>query len=76
MTRISSAAKGCAPVILLTACCSIGSCKYSFSSANAFSENACIAVNDGVDSQRGDGEGFAAVRNLFKNTSCLGRVFC
>ena len=25
-----------------------------------------IAVNDGVDSQRGDGEGFAAVRNLFK----------
>ena len=24
-----------------------------------------IAVNDGVDSQRGDGEGFAAVRNLF-----------
>ena len=25
-----------------------------------------IAVNDGVDSQRGDGEDFAAVRNLFK----------
>ena len=24
-----------------------------------------IAVNDGVDSQRGDGKGFAAVRNLF-----------
>ena len=24
-----------------------------------------IAVNDGVDSHRGDGEGFAAVRNLF-----------
>ena len=24
-----------------------------------------IAVNDGVDSQRGDGEGFAAIRNLF-----------
>ena len=24
-----------------------------------------IAINDGVDSQRGDGEGFAAIRNLF-----------
>ena len=24
-----------------------------------------IAVNDGVDSQRGDGDGFAAIRNLF-----------
>ena len=35
-----------------------------------------IAVNDGVDSQCGDGEGFAAIRNLFKNISCLGRVFC
>ena len=33
-----------------------------------------IAVNDGVDSQRGDGEGFAAVRNLFKNISHSGKV--
>ena len=31
-----------------------------------------IAVNDGVDSQRG--EGFAAVRNLFKNISHSGKV--
>ena len=27
-----------------------------------------IAVNDGVDSQRGDGEGFAAIRNLFNDS--------
>ena len=33
-----------------------------------------IAVNDGVDSQRGDGDGFAAIRNLFKNISHLGKV--
>ena len=33
-----------------------------------------IAVNDGVDSQRGDGEGFAAIRNLFKNISHSGKV--
>ena len=38
-----------------------------------------IAVNDGVDSQRGDGEGFAAVRNLFnewypRNTSKKVRI--
>ena len=33
-----------------------------------------IAVNDGVGSQRGDGEGFAAIRNLFKNISHLGKV--
>ena len=26
-----------------------------------------IAVNDGVDSQRGDGDGFAAIRNLFNS---------
>ena len=34
-----------------------------------------IAVNDGVDSTRGDNE-FTAIRNVFKNISCLGRVFC
>ena len=34
-----------------------------------------IAVNDGVDSVRGDSE-FTAIRNVFKNISCLGRVFC
>ena len=33
-----------------------------------------IAVNDGVDSQRGDGDGFAAIRNLFKNISHSGKV--
>ena len=33
-----------------------------------------IAVNDGVDSQCGDGEGFAAIRNLFKNISHSGKV--
>lgn len=33
-----------------------------------------IAVNDGVNSQRGDGEGFAAIRNLFKNISHSGKV--
>mgnify|MGYP000239620207 CR=1 FL=1 len=33
-----------------------------------------IAVNDGVDSQRGDGDGFAAIRNLFKNSSHSGKV--
>ena len=26
-----------------------------------------IAVNDGVDSNRGDSEGFAAIRNLFND---------
>ena len=33
-----------------------------------------IAVNDGVDSERGDSDGFAAIRNLFKNISHLGKV--
>ena len=33
-----------------------------------------IAVNDGVDSNRGDSEGFAAIRNLFKNISHSGKV--
>ena len=38
-----------------------------------------IAVNDGVNSQRGDGEGFAAIRNLFnewypRDTSKKGRI--
>ena len=27
--------------------------------------SAFIAINDGVDSNRGDSEGFAAIRNLF-----------
>lgn len=33
-----------------------------------------IAVNDGVDSERGDSDGFAAIRNLFKNISHSGKV--
>ena len=34
-----------------------------------------IAINDGVDSAKGDND-FTPFRNLFKNISCLGRVFC
>lgn len=34
-----------------------------------------IAINDGVDSAQGDND-MSALRNLFKNISCLGRVFC
>ena len=34
-----------------------------------------IAVNDGVDSQKGEND-LTPFRNLFKNISCLGRVFC
>ena len=34
-----------------------------------------IAINDGVDSDNGDND-FTPFRNLFKNISCLGRVFC
>ena len=34
-----------------------------------------IAVNDGVDSVRGDSE-FTAIRNVFKNIGYSGRVFC
>ena len=34
-----------------------------------------IAINDGVDSAQGDND-FAPLRNIFKNISCLGRVFC
>ena len=34
-----------------------------------------IAVNDGVDSERGDSDGFAAIRNLFKNIAHSGNVF-
>ena len=34
-----------------------------------------IAVNDGVDSEKGEND-FTPLRNLFKNISCLGRVFC
>lgn len=34
-----------------------------------------IAINDGVDSDKGDND-FTPFRNLFKNISCLGRVFC
>ena len=33
-----------------------------------------VAVNDGVDSERGDSDGFAAIRNLFKNISHSGKV--
>lgn len=34
-----------------------------------------IAVSDGVDSDEGDNE-FTPFRNIMKNISCLGRVFC
>ena len=34
-----------------------------------------IAVNDGVDSEREDND-FTPFRNIIKNISCLGRVFC
>ena len=36
-----------------------------------------IAVNDNVDSANGGMDNdFTPLRNLFKNISCLGRVFC
>ena len=34
-----------------------------------------IAVNDGVDSEREEDD-FTPFRNIMKNISCLGRVFC
>lgn len=34
-----------------------------------------VAVSDGVDSDEGDNE-FTPFRNIMKNISCLGRVFC
>lgn len=34
-----------------------------------------IAINDNVDSDKGENE-FAPIKNLMKNISCLGRVFC
>lgn len=34
-----------------------------------------VAVNDGVDSERDDND-FTPFRNIIKNISCLGRVFC
>ena len=34
-----------------------------------------IAVNDNVDSDHGENE-FAPFKNIIKNISCLGRVFC
>ena len=34
-----------------------------------------IAVNDGVDSAQGDSE-LSVLKNVFKNISCLRRVFC
>lgn len=34
-----------------------------------------VAINDGVDSEKGDND-FTPLRNLFKNTRCLGREFC
>ena len=34
-----------------------------------------IAINDGVDSLKGDDD-FTPFRNIMKNISCLGRVFC
>lgn len=35
-----------------------------------------IAVNDGVDSLCESTNDFTPFRNLMKNISCLGRVFC
>lgn len=34
-----------------------------------------IAVNDGVDSQKGEND-LTPFRNLFKNIDYLGKVFC
>ena len=34
-----------------------------------------VAVSDNIDTAEGDNE-LAPIRNLFKNISCLGRVFC
>ena len=34
-----------------------------------------IAINDNVDTAKGDNE-FAPFKNIIKNISCLGRVFC
>lgn len=35
-----------------------------------------IAINNGVDSANQQGSDFTPFINLFKNISCLGRVFC
>ena len=35
-----------------------------------------IAVNDGVDSEDQLGNDFTPFRNIIKNISCLGKVFC
>lgn len=35
-----------------------------------------IAINNGVDSANQQGRDFTPFINLFKNISCLGRVFC
>ena len=34
-----------------------------------------VAVSDNIDTDEGENE-MAPIRNLFKNISCLGRVFC
>lgn len=34
-----------------------------------------IAINDDVDTSKGSNE-FAPFKNIIKNISCLGRVFC
>ena len=34
-----------------------------------------IAISDGIDTSEGENE-FAPIKNMFKNISCLGRVFC
>ena len=34
-----------------------------------------IAIDDGVDSEKGESE-IAPFKNIIKNISCLGRVFC
>lgn len=34
-----------------------------------------VAVSDNIDTDEGENE-MVPIRNLFKNISCLGRVFC
>lgn len=34
-----------------------------------------VSVSDAIDTDEGENE-LAPIRNLFKNISCLGRVFC
>ena len=51
--------------------------RVGFYTEMTFPENGVrfIAINDGVDSAKGEND-FAPFRNILKNISCLGRVFC